>query len=277
MRYSGLVLLLCATVALAQTGTNDPEVARAQIELNRIRAMVETGGLPRAQLQKAEEAVSDAQDAATIRRTIYMQELTGDQADDLVAAAARRLERRKKAFDDAKKLVDAGVMPAHSLANLQQDMDFARHENDLANTRADLAHEVIAMAEAEELVRAQLAEHPSELPKIAERFDGDGVFTALMLEHVEAAFAEHFGKPLPISANGETAVHRALGFDHRGRVDVAVHPDEPEGIWLREYLTRNRIPFFAFRQAVPGKATGAHIHMGPISTRLAAPPAGGGE
>ena len=38
---------------------------------------------------------------------------------------------------------------------------------------------------------------------------------------VEAAYEEHFGKPLPISAMGETAVHRALGFDHRGRVDVA--------------------------------------------------------
>jgi hypothetical protein len=85
---------------------------------------------------------------------------------------------------------------------------------------------------------------------------------------VEVAFARHFGKPLPVSAIGETAVHRALGFDHRGRVDVAIYPDLPEGIWLREYLTENRIPYFAFRQAVPGKATGAHIHIGPMSTRL---------
>ena len=27
-------------------------------------------------------------------------------------------------------------------------------------------------------------------------------------------------------------------------------------------------PYFAFRQAVPGKATGAHIHLGPISGPL---------
>ena len=88
------------------------------------------------------------------------------------------------------------------------------------------------------------------------------------LARVEMAFAERFGKPLPVSANGETAVHRALGFDHRGRVDVAVQPDQPEGVWLRQFLTENRIPYFAFRQAVPGKATGAHIHIGPMSTRL---------
>jgi hypothetical protein len=60
-----------------------------------------------------------------------------------------------------------------------------------------------------------------------------------------------------------------MGFDHRNRVDVAVHPDQPEGVWLRDYLMQNGIPFFAFRQAVRGKATGAHIHIGPISTRIA--------
>jgi len=85
---------------------------------------------------------------------------------------------------------------------------------------------------------------------------------------VETAFEREFGKPLPVSAMGETAVHRALGFDHRGRVDVALNPDAPEGAWLRAYLTVNHIPFFAFRQAVPGKATGAHIHIGPMSARL---------
>ena len=85
---------------------------------------------------------------------------------------------------------------------------------------------------------------------------------------MESAFEREFGKPLPVSAMGETAVHRALGFDHRGRVDVAVYPDTPEGIWLRNYLTTNHIPYFAFRHAVPGKATGAHIHLGPMSTHL---------
>ena len=74
---------------------------------------------------------------------------------------------------------------------------------------------------------------------------------------------------MPISANGETSVHRALGFDHRGRVDVAVMPDQPEGIWLRHYLEAHNIPFYAFRSAIAGKATGAHIHIGPGSTRLA--------
>jgi hypothetical protein len=124
------------------------------------------------------------------------------------------------------------------------------------------------MARAEESLENKLSESPAEAPGIAERFDGNGVFTALTFSKVETAFAGHFGKPLPVSAMGDTSVHRALGFDHRGRVDVAISPDQPEGVWLREYLTENKIPFFAFRQAVPGKATGAHIHMGPMSARL---------
>jgi len=40
-------------------------------------------------------------------------------------------------------------------------------------------------------------------------------------------------------------------------------------VWLIDYLKENHIPFFAFRQAVKGKATGAHIHIGPMSTKLA--------
>jgi hypothetical protein len=32
---------------------------------------------------------------------------------------------------------------------------------------------------------------------------------------------------------------------------------------------RKRIPFFVFRQAVSGKAAGAHIHIGPLSGGLA--------
>jgi hypothetical protein len=41
-------------------------------------------------------------------------------------------------------------------------------------------------------------------------------------------------------------------------------------VWLRAYLAAKEIPYYAFRAAVPGKATGAHIHIGPGSTRLRA-------
>ena len=46
-------------------------------------------------------------------------------------------------------------------------------------------------------------------------------------------------------------------------------PGAPEGVWLREYLQSRRIPYYAFSHAIPGKATAAHIHIGPGSTHLA--------
>jgi hypothetical protein len=146
-------------------------------------------------------------------------------------------------------------------------MDLARKEVDRAQSRAELTREIAEMAATELALQSRLAE--SEASATVQRFDGDGIFSMLNFARIQRAYESHFGKPLPVSAMGETAVHRAMGFDHSGRVDVAVHPDTPEGVWLLEYLTSQRIPFYAFRQAVRGKATGAHVHIGPSSTRFA--------
>jgi hypothetical protein len=51
-------------------------------------------------------------------------------------------------------------------------------------------------------------------------------------------------------------------------MDVAVQPDSPEGEALMAYLRSQGIPFIAFRHAVPGSATGAHIHIGRPSHRI---------
>lgn len=126
------------------------------------------------------------------------------------------------------------------------------------------------MARAELAVLANPGEIPApeEAARLAERYDGDGVFGSAQLKQVVLAFEKKFSKPLPISARGDTAVHRSLGFDHRGRVDVAVDPDQPEGVWLRRLLQSLRIPFFAFRSPIQGKSTGPHIHIGPPSQPL---------
>ena len=245
-------------------------MARARLEVERVRGLVKMGIMPPVQLTRAEDAVAEAQDRALLRSNIGQQDLTEQKADELVAAAGREFERRKKAFDNGEQLVKSGLAPELSLSSMLQDLDFARKQCELADKRAELTREIARMAESEALLQERLAHAPAEVHGVAERFDGDGIFTPQIFQRIETAFTAHFGKSMPVSANGETAVHRALGFDHRGRVDVAVNPDQPEGVWLREYLTSHHIPFFAFRQAVPGKATGAHIHLGPVSTRLQA-------
>jgi hypothetical protein len=81
-------------------------------------------------------------------------------------------------------------------------------------------------------------------------------------------FAAQFGRALPISAFGQTALHDRMGFDHRQALDVAVHPDGPEGRALMAYLRASGIPFIAAWGAIPGSSSGAHIHVGQASPRL---------
>ena len=261
-----LALLVCSTCLIAQD--DDPEVARAKAGIEKLRELVAAGAAPRQQLERAEDQIADAQDASLLRKTLYGQDLTAEQTDEMLAAANRRLERRQKAYDEALKLVQAGVASQLSLTNFLEEKDLARKEVDLAESRARLIAQLAEMAKAEESLAGKSVHESVEEHELSDRFDGSGTFTAIDFSKAEVAFAEKFGKPLPVSAMGETAVHRSLGFDHRGRVDVAINPDTAEGIWLREYLVQHQIPYFAFRQAVPGKATGAHIHMGPMSTRL---------
>ena len=268
MRFlPGLIFVACATCVFAQP-EDSPEVSRAKAGIERLRSLVDAGVLPRVQLVQAESAIADAQDAALLRRTVYGNELSEDQTGEMLAAAARRLDRRQQALAAGRKLVDGGVAPLVSLTPLLEELDAARKELDLAQSRARFTRELADMARAEELVEITLNHAPQAAAELAGRYDGDGIFTMGAFARVELDFLTQFGKPLPVSAMGETAVHRSLGFAHRGRVDVALHPDQPEGRWLLWYLAGRHIPYFAFRQAVPGKATGAHIHIGPMSTRF---------
>jgi hypothetical protein len=236
--------------------------------MERVRLLVNAGAAPRAELDRAEAELSDAEDAAFLRRTLYGADLNEAQADDMLAAAGRRLERRKEALANAKKLVAEGVLPQLGLTTYVEDFDRSRKEVDLAEARARLTRELAEMARLEQEADRQMEEAPPAAYAAMEKFTGAGAFSITQLQTITAEFEARFSYPLPVSALGETAVHRAMGFDHRNRVDVALHPDQPEGRWLREYLTARSIPFFAFRRAIPGKSTGSHIHIGPSSTRI---------
>jgi hypothetical protein len=269
MRFSKLgAALLVSLGFLCAQAPESPEVARAKAGIEKLRQLVEAGAAPRAQLERAEEALTDAEDVAYLRRTLYGQDLTEDQAEEMIVAAERRLERRQRALAQARQLVEEGVTSQLSLGTFLEELDLSRKEYDLAVSRAKLLHELAEMARAEQTLQSELERMPGQASRIAERYDGAGKFSPAALRKISRAFEREFAKALPISALGETAVHRALGFDHRNRVDVALHPDQPEGVWLRDFLAAKHIPYFAFRQAVPGKATAAHIHIGPMSGRI---------
>lgn len=283
--YALFVLVLCAfTLALA--GQTVPDAVNAQIaetaatnsikiaedQVQRIGSLVEAGALPRMRLEQAQRDLADARDEAILDRTLYgklpVQSLTEEMGNEMVAAAQRRVDREQQRIDDANKLVDDGIVARNSVSALQDEMNLRTMALNLARSRSELITELMAMARSERSMESAPAA-PGAFAGGMEHFEGSGRFNETKdLKPIESAFEAKFDKPLPISADGETAVHRALGFDHRGRVDVAVNPEQKEGQWLMTYLKDRKIPFYAFTHAIPGKATGAHIHIGPGSTRL---------
>jgi len=99
------------------------------------------------------------------------------------------------------------------------------------------------------------------------RFNGGSGFSLSNAGKIQNFFFKTFSRPLPIAVLGQGAIHDRWRLDHRNAMDISLNPDEPEGQALMEYLRTNGIPFSAFRGAIPGVATGPHIHIGQPSHR----------
>ena len=84
---------------------------------------------------------------------------------------------------------------------------------------------------------------------------------------IQRFFSDAFNKQLPIAVFGQGAIHERWRLDHRNAMDIQLHPDGAEGQALLNFLQKNGIPYSAFRSAIPGTATGPHIHIGRPSHR----------
>lgn len=262
-------------LACAMTAAETAAVREAREQLEHVRKLAEVGAVSNTRVRQAESTLQQAQDDAVIAETlatrVELEDLTEEQSAEATAAAARRLERQREKLARQAQLVGEGVAPRTSLVPLEEELERARRLTDAMEQRARSLAEIASMIRAEQ----ELSEQAPEQPSIADgaiaritRFVGENKFGNDEFKQVVLEFERKFDRKLPVSARGETALHRAMGFDHRGRVDVALSPDGVEGRWLMRYLEQRRIPFFAFRTAVRGQATAPHIHMGPPSTRV---------
>jgi len=180
-------------------------------------------------------------------------------------AAVGRAARRAA---EGRELLERGIVSRREVEEADRAAATAQAQVDETRRRmaeADaLLGETLAAMELARMPRA-VARAPLVATPAVIRYQGDG---ALDVPALEAFFAERFGRSLPVSARGQTAVHDHLGLDHRNAIDVAVHPDSAEGRALIAYLERHHVPFLAFRQPIPGTSTGAHVHVGPLSPRI---------
>jgi hypothetical protein len=102
------------------------------------------------------------------------------------------------------------------------------------------------------------------------RYGGGRAWSLSEAGAIKQFFMLRFGRPLPIHVFGQSALHDRWGYDHRNAMDIGLNPDSSEGQALVEYLRANGVPFTAFHFAIPGVATGPHIHIGLPSHRITA-------
>jgi len=251
---------LFLTLALA-AGLRAADVSTAEANLKRVQGLVEAGAAAPAALKTAEQQLQDARNEEVLRHTLYSGNVVPEDVPEMLRAAGELRDRAAENLAAQQKLVAAGVLPSRSLESWQQDQARAQQQWELAESRARLIEELKEMARREADLEQEAREH------IIQSI-GKGTLNDRDFLRVESAFLRQFSHPLPVSARGETAVHRSMGFDHRDRFDVALNPDQAEGRWLIRLLQRLNVPYIAFRRAVAGRATGAHIHVGLPSPRL---------
>jgi hypothetical protein len=258
------------TPLIASSELSNELVDQARGDVTRVQVLVKEGSLPRASLQDAELRLADIHDQATLTVTLYssakLADITDGQQAQMLAAAQRRLERQAGIVNERQKLLVMGAIAKAEMSSVNAELETRQHVLDLARDRVRLIEAQRQMAQEEQNLERALESGTSR--KAMLKFEGSGHFRQRDFPAIAAEFEQQFHYPLPVTARGETHLHQAFGLDHRGKIDVGLNPEEPEGIWLRRLLEDRQIPYIAFRMAVPGAATAPHVHIGTGSSRI---------
>lgn len=261
-------LLLCASLAspsFAQSKSKRSQPARVSQA-----AKKQVAQKPATPADEAKEKVSDLRDEYVRLTGEYKKSL-----GELKTFYERDAKQAEEKLANLKQLYAEGLVARRDLEAAQQTLADARAKVADTQKQMDAADAQVAQALVEEKTIEQVASTPPPargkmLRTTAYiRYNGTGSWSlSAGASRVMAFYQQTFGRQLPISAFGQTSVHNSLGFDHRNAMDVALSPASREGQALIAYLQSNGIPFFAFYMAIPGSATGAHIHVGMPSHRI---------
>ena len=162
----------------------------------------------------------------------------------------------KRELDDAERTVtDANL----KVSGVQQQIGSA--DTQIAQTLVEVEGEK-QLAKLGPIRRGSLVRTTSFI-----RYSGIGHWLLSQAGAIEVFFQQTFKRPLPIAVFGQGAIHNQWRLDHHNAMDVSLNPDGAEGQALINFLQSNGIPFSAFRMAIPGVATGPHIHIGMPSHR----------
>ncbi|HAF12844.1 MAG TPA: hypothetical protein DCK99_03915 [Blastocatellia bacterium] len=193
--------------------------------------------------------------------------------EKLLVINEKNVRKAEDRLTQSKELFAAGLISKN---------DFEGSERAVAEAKAKVTEVNQRIASADTQIADTLleAEAETKLAKTKPIPKGGFVKTASFIRYnggtawalsdawkVQRFFLDVFKKPLPIAVFGQGAIHDRWRLDHHNAMDVSLHPDGPEGQALLRFLRSNGIPFLAFRESIPGTATGPHIHIGRPSHR----------
>lgn len=193
--------------------------------------------------------------------------------EKLIGIYETNVKKAKEKVDQSKRLLDEGLISRvqvekHELAvdEEQEKLDGAQRQ--LKEADAQIAA-ILVESEAEKTIARNLRLARQSLVRTGSfiRFTGSSGWGLGQAWKIQRFFSDTFKKELPVAVFGQGAIHDRWRLDHRNAMDISLHPDSAEGQALLSFLQQNGIPYLAFRSAIPGTATGPHIHIGRPSHR----------
>jgi hypothetical protein len=192
---------------------------------------------------------------------------------NLLALYEKALKKAEDKRDQAQKLLSDGLMSRREVEATEEVVTSARLK--VTETQAQISGADTQIAQT--LVEIEGDKQIAKLGPVRRgallrttsfiRYSGAGAWALSQAGKIEGFFQQTFKRPLPIAVFGQGAIHNQWRLDHRNAMDISLNPDGVEGQGLINFLQNNGIPFSAFRTAIPGVATGPHIHIGMPSHR----------
>ena len=193
--------------------------------------------------------------------------------EKLAAIYADNVAKAEAKLVTTKQLLSEGLIAKAQVEEQQRLLEVEKAK--VADTRRQMAGadaqiaDVLVETEADAQIAKNLRVAKNGLVRTTSfmRFNATSGWSLTDAWKIQRFFSDTFNKQLPIAVFGQGAIHDRWRLDHRNAMDIQLHPDGPEGQALLNYLQKNGIPFSAFRSAIPGTATGPHIHIGNPSHR----------
>ena len=193
--------------------------------------------------------------------------------EKLLTSYEKNVATAEKRLSQSRELLAQGLISKNDVAASERTLAEANDKVTETKRRMNSADAQIA----DTLVEAEAARSIAKSKPMAKgslvntaayiRYNGGASWALSDAWKVQRFFLDAFKKPLPIAVFGQGPIHDRWRLDHHNAMDVSLHPDGAEGQALMNFLRSNGIPFLAFRAAIPGTATGPHIHIGRPSHR----------